>query len=151
MGPRAFVAELGEDRQRHSLVDGNLGVDGAGPVVDASGEGLSIIEALVAQPHGDGERSRSVVAEDDDVGVGVEFLVGARGDFAHRHEKAVGKAGGLELPWLADVEQEGWVGLLALLDEGFGGDLGFKHKSIIRDFSARRVRRLWWLVRVQGA
>src|ERR1700722_18198999 len=48
----------------------NVGVDGAGPVVDAAGEGLRVLEALVAQPHGDGERTLAVMAEDDDGLVG---------------------------------------------------------------------------------
>jgi len=37
------------------LVAGHSRVDGAGPGVDAASEGLSPIEALVAEPHGDGE------------------------------------------------------------------------------------------------
>jgi hypothetical protein len=94
-------------------------------VVDASGERLSVIEALIAEPHGYREGAHSVMAEDDDVGVGIEFLIGARGDFAHGHEERVGEAGSLELPGFADIEQDGRVGLLALLDEGFGCDLGF--------------------------
>ncbi len=83
-----------------------------------------MVEALVAEPHGDGEGAGSVVAEDDDGGVGVELLVGAGGDFAHGHEERVGEAGGLVLPGFADVEEEWGVGLLALLCEGFCGDLG---------------------------
>ena len=34
-------------------VAGDGRVDGAGPRVDASGEGLGVVEALIAQPHGD--------------------------------------------------------------------------------------------------
>lgn len=70
-----------------SLVAGDGGVDGAGPVFDASGEGLGVFEALLAEPHGDGKGAGSVVAEDDDGLVGVELLVGAAGDFAHGHEE----------------------------------------------------------------
>ena len=77
--------------------------------VDAAGEGLGAVEALVAEPHGDGEGALAVMAEDDDVGVGVEFGVGAGGDFAHGHQQGVGQAGGLELPWLADVQEDGGV------------------------------------------
>jgi hypothetical protein len=65
------------------------------------------------------------VAEDDDGGVGVELGVGAGGDFAHGHEERVWKAGGLVLPWLANVQEEGFNGLLALLGKGFCGDFGF--------------------------
>jgi hypothetical protein len=95
------------------LVAGHGGVDAAGPAVDASGEGLDVFEALIAEPHGDAEGAGSVMAEDDDGGVGVELLMGAGGYFAHGHEEAVGEVGGLEFPGLADVQQKRGVGLLA--------------------------------------
>src|SRR5216683_8439259 len=85
------------------LIAGDGGVDGPGPGVDASGERLGVLEALVAEPHGYAEGAGSVVAEDDDGGVGVELLVGAGGDLAHWHEERVGQAGGLVLPGLAHV------------------------------------------------
>jgi hypothetical protein len=85
------------------LVAGDGGVDGAGPRVDAAGEGLDLLEALIAEPHSDTERAGAVVAENDDGGVGVELRVGAGGDFAHGHEERVGEAGGLILPRLADI------------------------------------------------
>ncbi len=66
-------------------VAGDGGVDGAGPGVDASGEGLGVVEALLAEPHGYGEGALAVVAEDDDGLVGVELGVGAGGDVAHGH------------------------------------------------------------------
>jgi hypothetical protein len=106
------------------LVAGEGGVDGAGPGVDAAGEGLNLLEALVAEPHSDAEGAGSVVAEDDDGGVGVELGVGAGRDFAHGHEQRVGEAGGLELPGLADVEEERGLRLLALLGECLDGDFG---------------------------
>ena len=56
-----------------SLIAGDRGVDGAGPVVDAAGQGLDVVEALVAEPHGDGEGTDAVVAHDDDRLVGVEL------------------------------------------------------------------------------
>ena len=84
-----------------------------------------MIEALIAEPHGDGERALSVMAKDDDGSIGVEFLMGARGYFAHGHEERVGQAGGLELPGLADVKQDRDCGLPALLGEGLDGDFGF--------------------------
>jgi len=80
------------------------GVDVARPVIDASGEGLDVLEALVAEPHGDVQGAGSVVAEDDDGLIGVKFLVSARRDLTHGHQERVGKAGGIELPWLANVE-----------------------------------------------
>lgn len=78
-------------------------VDGARPVVDASRKRLDVFESLVTQPHGDAERALSVVAYDYDWLVGVEFLVGAGGDFAHRHEQRVGQVGCIEFPGLAHV------------------------------------------------
>lgn len=81
-----------------------------------------MVEALVAEPHGDGEGACSVVAEDYDGSVGVEFGVGAAGDVAHGHEEGVGEAGELELEGFTDVEQEWSVGLLAEFGEGFGCD-----------------------------
>jgi hypothetical protein len=66
-----------------------------------------------------------VVANDDDGGVGIEFVVGAGGDFSHGHEEGVGEAGGLNLPGFPDVQKEGSVGLLALFCKGFGCDFGF--------------------------
>src|ERR1700677_3039302 len=73
-------------------VAGDGGVDAAGPRVDAACEGLDLLKALIAEPHRDAEGTGAVVAENDDGGVGVEFGVGAGGDFAHGHEERVGKA-----------------------------------------------------------
>jgi hypothetical protein len=63
-----------------------------------------------------------VVAEDYDRSVGVEFLMGAGGYFAHGHEERVRQAGCLVLPWLADVQQERRIGLLTLLGKSLDGD-----------------------------
>ena len=119
------------------LVAGNGGVDAAGPAVDASGEGLDVVEALVAKPHGYAEGACSVMAEDDDGGVGVELLVGAGGDFAHGHEEAVGEVGGLEFPGLADVQQKRGVGLLAKFGEGLGRDFWLEHG--FKDIAERKA------------
>jgi hypothetical protein len=81
-----------------------------------------VVEALVAKPHGNGEGASSVVAEDYDGSIGIEFGVGAAGDVAHGHEEGVGKAGELELEGFADVQEERCVGLLAEFGEGFGCD-----------------------------
>lgn len=67
------------------------------------------------------------MAEDDDVGVGVELLVRAGGDIAHGDEQRVGDAGGLELPGFADIEEDGGIGLGSQLSVSFGGDLGRQH------------------------
>lgn len=67
-------------------------------------------ESLIAEPKGDVERSRSVVAEDYDRSIRIKFGVGAGGDVAHRHEERVWDAGGLVFPGFANVEKEGRVG-----------------------------------------
>src|ERR1700723_179932 len=85
------------------LVAGDGGVDGAGPGVDAAGDGLGFVEALLAQPRGYRERAHAVVAEDDDGGFFVEFLVGAAGDVVHGDERAGFDVRGGVLPGLADV------------------------------------------------
>lgn len=86
-----------------------------------------MVETLVAKPHGNAERAYSMVAKDDDVGVGVEFLVSAGGDFTHGHKKRVRKAGGLKLPGFADIEQHRGIGLSALVGKDFGRDFRFQH------------------------
>jgi hypothetical protein len=112
-------------RPARELVAGDGGVDGAGPGVDAAGEGLDLLEALVAEPHGDREGARAVMAEDDNGGVGVELGVGSGGYFAHGHEERIGETGGLVLPGLADVEEERRLGLLAQLGKCLCGDFWF--------------------------
>ena len=102
------------------------GIDGAGPVVDAAGEGLGVVESLISEPHGDRERTLPVMAEDDDAGVGVEFVVGARRDLAHRHKNGVGQVGGLILPRFADVDEDGSACSGAQAGELLGGDLGIE-------------------------
>ena len=47
------------------------------------------------------------MAEDEDVGFFVEFLEGAGGDFLHGDKGGGIDVGGVVLPWLADVEEEG--------------------------------------------
>lgn len=84
-------------------VERNCWVDGAGPGVDAAGERLGMVEALGAEPHGDGEGALAVVAEDDDVAIGVEFGVGSGGDVSHGHQDGSRETGGLGFPRLAHV------------------------------------------------
>lgn len=115
-----------------TLVAGDGWVDHSGPVVDAAGERLNVFEALLTQPHRDIERTGAVVADDDDGGVGVELLVGATGDVAHRHEGGAGKGRGGGFPRFADVEDEGLSGLLEFGGEAVDGDLGRKrHRDSI--------------------
>jgi hypothetical protein len=67
-------------------------------------------EALIAEPSGDGEGARAVVAEDEEVLVFVELFEGAGGDLVHRDEGRRFNVRGGVLPGLADVEEERWVG-----------------------------------------
>jgi hypothetical protein len=71
---------------------------------------LGLVEALLAEPGGYGEGAGAVVAEDEEVGVFVELLVGAGGDLVHGKEGGAGDVGGVVLPRLADVEEERWGG-----------------------------------------
>ena len=85
------------------LVAGDVGVDAARPLVDTADERLRVVETLVAQPQGDRERTRAVVAHDDDRLVRIELGVGAGGNLAHGDEGGSGDGGTLVLPGLAHV------------------------------------------------
>ena len=110
---------------RFALVSGNAGVDGAGPLIDAAGEGLDVLEALLAEPHGDIERACAMVAENDGGLGGVEFLE-ARWDIAHGNVSRAGDGGDLELPSFADVKEQGWGWLAAGGGEAIDRDFGWK-------------------------
>ena len=116
------------------LVPGDGGVDLAGPGVDAAGDGLGFVEALVAEPGRDGERARAVVAKDEDGVFFVELFEGAGGDLVHGDEGGGFDAGGVVFPGLADVEQERSFGRG---EEGLG--LGYG------DFEVHGVRIQIWL------
>jgi hypothetical protein len=78
---------------------------------------LGLVEALLAEPRGDGEGAGAVMAEHEDGRVFVELLVGAGGDVVHGEESAAFDVGGGVLPGLTDVEEEGRV---------FGGECSFE-------------------------
>ena len=92
------------------LVAGDGGVDEAGPGVDAAGDGLGLVKSLLAEPCGDREGASTVMAEDEYGSVFVEFLVGAARNLIHGDEGAAVDVRGGVFPWLADVEEERWVG-----------------------------------------
>jgi len=108
---------------KHYLVAGDGGVDGAGPGIDAAGDGLGLLEALIAEPDGYGERTGAVVAKDEDGGVFIELFEGAGRDFVHGDEGCAFDVGGVVLPLLTDVEEDGWLWggevLLELVDGDF--------------------------------
>ncbi len=89
-----------------------------------------MVEALVAEPHGDGKGTGAVVAKDDVGRVGIELGVGAGRDLVHGDVEGIWEGGGGDLPGLAHVQENGRVGgLLAELEEGYRGDLWIKHKD----------------------
>jgi hypothetical protein len=92
---------------------------------------LGVGETLVAKPQSDIQGARSVVAEDYDRSIGIEFGMGSGGDFAHGHEEGVGDVCRLVLPGLADVQKQGRIGLLAKLSKGLWSDFEFRHESRI--------------------
>lgn len=108
-------------------------IDRTRPAVDAAGERLYLLEALRAKPQGHVERSHSVMAEDDNRLIGVEFGVGTGWHVAHRHQKRVWNEGCLELPLFTDIEQERRIRLLELLSEGLRLDLGIEHPNRLVD------------------
>jgi hypothetical protein len=118
--------------QRAALVEGDGGIDGAGPGVDAAGDGLGLVEALLAEPRSNGEGARAVVAKDQDVGLLIELLMGAAGDLVHGEEGAAFDVGRGVLPGLADVEEERWSGRREEgLELGYG-DFEIHGKSFVR-------------------
>jgi hypothetical protein len=112
---------------RTGSVAGNIGIDGAGPAVDAPGERLDVLKPLVSKPHGDREGTGAMVTEDDDGLVWIELLMRARGYLTHGHEQRIGEGSGVEFPRLADVQEEGRVRLLTLLGKNLCRDFGLKH------------------------
>ena len=96
-----------------------------------------MVEALLAEPHGDVEGASAVVAEDDDGLVGVEFLVCAGGHISHGHEDGSEDGGGLGFPRFADIEQEGRGGGFELAGESVDGDFRLKHKNRITKLSMK--------------
>jgi hypothetical protein len=101
---------------RRRLIAGDGGVDFAGPGIDAAGDGLSFIEALLTEPCGYGKGTGTVVAENENRSFFVEFLMGAAGNLIHGDEGAAFDVRGVVFPLLADVEKEGRV---------FGGEESF--------------------------
>lgn len=91
------------------LVTGYGWVDFSGPGIDAAAEGLGVFESLIAEPGGDVEGTLSVVAENDEMLVRIEFLMGARGHVAHGHEQAAVDAGCFKFPWFADIDEASLV------------------------------------------
>ena len=62
-----------------------------------------MLETLVTEPYSHIERALPVMAKDHEPFVGIEFLVGARGNVAHGHQQRAVNARGGKLPWLANM------------------------------------------------
>src|ERR1039458_2904588 len=82
-----------------SLISRHPRVNLPRPAFDASGHGLRLLVALLAQPVGHRERTHPVMTVDDDVLLGVELLHAGR-NVSHGDVLAVRNACGLALPGL---------------------------------------------------
>ena len=87
-------------------VAGNGRIDLARPGIDAAGNRLRLIEALLPQPRGDRKRAGTMVAQNQDGRLIVEFRVSAGGDLVHGDKRARLNVSGLMLPGLAHIEQQ---------------------------------------------
>src|SRR5579884_1408946 len=58
------------------------------PCVYASAQRLHVVKALIAQPDGNIHRAHSVMADCDDMRIGIKLMMGTAGDFAHGHQDA---------------------------------------------------------------
>ncbi len=117
-------------RERNKpLVARDGGVDTEGPGVDAARDRLGFFEALLTEPGGDREAAGAVMAEDQNVGFVIEFLMGAPRDLVHGHVGAAFDACGGVLPGFTHVEEEGWL---------LGGEVGAE--LVYGDFEVHRVR-----------
>ena len=86
-------------------------------MIDAAGERLDVFEALLAEPHRHVERTCTVMADDDDGGVRVEFLVCSGGNVAHRDKRGSREGCGAGFPWFADIKNDRLFRLLQMCGE----------------------------------
>lgn len=119
----------------------NAWIDGTGPVVNAADERLDVIEAPVAQPHGDRKGAGAMMAKDDDGGVRIEFGGGAAWDLVHGDERGAGQGRSGMLPGLANIEQQGWVWLGAKCEKLLRSDFWRKHSFTINAVALGGMRR----------
>lgn len=82
------------------------------PGVDATAQRLRAVESLLAQPVGHAHGADAVMADNDDMFVGIKFLVGAAGDVSHGDQHRSSDFGHFELPGFANVEQGERGGLI---------------------------------------
>ncbi len=89
-----------------------------------------MVESFLAKPSRDGQRALSEMANDDEMLVGVEFLICARGNIPHGHQKTPLDAGAGELPRLTDI-QKPCLPVANQLSRLGGGNLVFEHGSSV--------------------
>ncbi len=100
-----------------------------GPTVDAAGHGLGGLHALMAEPIRDIEAAHTVMAEADDVVVGVEFLeIGGNGAHGNEHG-AFNVAEGVFVGF-ADVDEEEFIAPVKALFHFASGDFEIVHAML---------------------
>jgi len=119
------TAALGRPFRPRRLVHRHGSVDQSGPPINAAKQRLRVFEALLAQPMGDIGGADAVMANDDNVVVGIEFAVGAGRDFRHWQGHAASDVRKLKFPRLAHIEEAEGKFLVELGLELFRGNLEF--------------------------
>ncbi len=87
-----------------ALVNRHLGIDLPCPTIDSSAQRLHLLESLLPQPGGHIHRPHTVVANDNDMILRIEFLIETRRNIAHGDVFAAFQFGGFNLPWFAHVQ-----------------------------------------------
>jgi hypothetical protein len=90
-------------------ISANGRIDLSSPGLNAPAQRLRLLESLIAKPGGDAHRAHSVMAEDDEVLVGIEFLMSACRNIAHGHLDAAFNARRGELPWFPHINEAGLI------------------------------------------
>jgi hypothetical protein len=88
-----------------ALVKRDLRIDRSCPAVDSPANGLSFIESLLSEPVGDAQRAYAVMANHNDMFLGIEFLMRPRWDISHWNIFAALDPCFFQLPRLANVHQ----------------------------------------------
>ena len=101
-----------------------------------------MLKTLVAKPYSNIQRALAVMAEHCDVLLGVEFLVHAGGDVAHRHVDAGFNVGRCVFPRFANIKETGFVFAKECRRIDWG-DFKIDHaKSLREDLTLRLSRSL---------
>lgn len=87
-----------------NLVPRDASVDLARPLIDAAGHGLNVVVALATKPCRYRQRPRAVVADHDNMRIGVQLVIGPSGYVIHRNVFTSGDIRGFNLPRLTHVQ-----------------------------------------------